>query len=152
LNLRPSGYEPDEQLLKRPIRQFLQGIRSICDGVDRKFAGVATLTTGHKPTPSDPLAHALGRHLIDTNPAHRARPPRPNGRSTFPAIWTADQLRQFLHFAGHLLLCPAVHFVAHTSIRRGELAGLNWGDLDTAASSLSIVRTRQATMGRTVEG
>ena len=37
-------------------------------------------------------------------------------------------------------------------MRRGELAGLNWGDLDTAASSLSIVRTRQATMGRTVEG
>ena len=29
--------------------------------------------------------------------------------------------------------------------------GLNWGDLHVAASSVSIVRTRQATMGRTVE-
>ncbi len=37
-------------------------------------------------------------------------------------------------------------------MRRGELAGLNWGDLDIAASSLSIVRTRQSTMGRTIEG
>ena len=37
-------------------------------------------------------------------------------------------------------------------MRRGELAGLNWGDLDVAASSLSIVLTRQATMGRTIEG
>ncbi len=37
-------------------------------------------------------------------------------------------------------------------MRRGELTGLNWSDLDAAASSLSIVRTRQATMGRTIEG
>ncbi len=37
-------------------------------------------------------------------------------------------------------------------MRRGELAGLNWGDLDTTTSSLSISRTRQATMGRTIEG
>jgi integrase len=36
-------------------------------------------------------------------------------------------------------------------MRRGEVAGLNWGDLHVADSSVSIVRTRQATMGRTVE-
>ncbi len=37
-------------------------------------------------------------------------------------------------------------------MRRGELAGLNWSDFDIDTSSLTIVRTRQVTMGRTVEG
>lgn len=52
----------------------------------------------------------------------------------------------------HRVICNALDLVAHTGMGRGELAGLNWGDLDLAASSLSIARTRQVTMGRTVEG
>lgn len=95
---------------------------------------------------------AVDRQLITTNPAHKARPPRPDSRSAVPAIWTAQQLRSFLAATRHLRLHPALHLVAHTGMRRGELAGLNWGDLDTTTSSLSISRTRQATMGRTIEG
>ena len=95
---------------------------------------------------------AVDRQLIDTNPARRARPPKPTSRSNVPAIWNAEQLRRFLRAASHLRLYPALHLVAHTGMRRGEVAGLNWSDLDVAASSLSIVRSRQATMGRTVEG
>jgi integrase len=101
---------------------------------------------------SNALDLAVDRQLIDTNPARRARPPRPTSRSTVPAIWTAQQLRQFLDAATHLRLYPALHLVAHTGIRRGEVAGLNWGDLDSGRSSVSIARSRQATMGRTVEG
>ena len=100
---------------------------------------------------SNALDLAVDRQLIDTNPARRARPPRPTTRSTVAAIWDAQQLAQFLHAARHLRLFPALHLVAHTGMRRGELAGLNWGDLQVAASSVSIARTRQATMGRTVE-
>ncbi|MGA7758903.1 MAG: site-specific integrase [Ilumatobacteraceae bacterium] len=100
---------------------------------------------------SNALDLAVDRQLIDTNPARRARPPRPTSRSTVPAIWDAQQLAQFLHAARHLRLYPALHLVAHTGMRRGEVAGLNWGDLHVATSSVSIVRTRQATMGRTVE-
>lgn len=95
---------------------------------------------------------AVDRHLIDTNPARRARPPKPTSRSTVPAIWNAQQLGRFLRAANRLRLYPALHLDAHTGMRRGELAGLNWSDLDVAAAALSIVRTRQATMGRTVEG
>lgn len=101
---------------------------------------------------SNALDLAVDRQLIDTNPARRARPPRPASRSTVPAIWNAQQLSEFLDAANHLRLYPALHLVAHTGMRRGEVAGLNWSDLDTAMSSLSIVRTRQTTLGRTVEG
>jgi integrase len=100
---------------------------------------------------SNALDLAVDRQLIDTNPARRARPPRPTSRSTVPAIWDAQQLSHFLQAARRLRLYPALHLVAHTGIRRGELAGLNWGDLHVATSSVSITRTRQATMGRTIE-
>lgn len=95
---------------------------------------------------------AVDRQLIDTDPAHRARPPKPSGQSTVAAIWTAEQLSRFLQAARRQRLYPALHLVAHNGMRRGELGGLNWGDLDSSAPGLSIVRTRQPTMGRTVEG
>ncbi len=100
---------------------------------------------------SNALDLAVDRQLIDTNPARRARPPRPTSRSTVPAIWDAQQLSYFLQAARGLRLYPALHLVAHTGMRRGEVAGLNWGDLHVTNSSVSIARTRQATMGRTVE-
>ena len=84
-------------------------------------------------------------------PDHSHRPPRPATRSTVPAIWDAQQLAQFLQAARVLRLYPALHLVAHTGMRRGEVASLNWGDLHIPASSVSIARTRQSTMGRTVE-
>lgn len=94
---------------------------------------------------------AVDREMLDTNPAHRARPPRPDSRSAVPAIWTAAQLATYLNRVRHLRLFPALHLVAHTGLRRGEVAGLNWGDLDTRAAALSITRSRQVTGGRTVE-
>lgn len=94
---------------------------------------------------------AVDRELLDTNPAHRARPPRPDTRSTIPAIWTATQLAHYLQSVSHHRLFPALHLVAHTGLRRGELAGLNWCDLDTNAATISIARTRQVTGGRTIE-
>lgn len=94
---------------------------------------------------------AVDRELLDANPARRARPPRPATRSAVPAIWTAAQLAEYLRAVEHHRLSPALHLVAHTGLRRGETAGLNWGDLDTHAATLSIARTRQATGGRTVE-
>jgi integrase len=94
---------------------------------------------------------AVDRELLDTNPAHRARPPRPDTRSTVPAIWTATQLAGYLDTVRHLRLFPALHLVAYTGLRRGEVAGLNWGDLDTDAATISIARSRQVTGGRVIE-
>lgn len=102
-------------------------------------------------TVSNALDLAVDRRLIDTNPATKARPPRPDRRSTVPAIWNAAQLATFLAHAGTKRLYPALHLTAYTGIRRGELAGLQWRDLDTTNATLSIARTRQVAAGRTVE-
>lgn len=53
----------------------------------------------------------------------------------------------FLHSTRNKRLYPALHLAAHTGIRRGELAGLNWGDLDPSNARLSITRSRQAVRG-----
>ncbi len=102
-------------------------------------------------TISNALDLAVDRRLIDTNPATRARPPRPDRRSTVPAIWDAAQLAAFLAHTEPKRLYPALHVAAFTGIRRGELAGLQWRDLNSTNATLSIARTRQVAAGRTVE-
>ncbi len=100
---------------------------------------------------SNALDLAVDRHLIATNPARHARPPKPGRRSTTARVWSADQLASFLHSTRSKRLYPALHLAAHTGIRRGELAGLNWGDLDRTHVRLSITRSRQSAGGTTVE-
>lgn len=81
----------------------------------------------------------------------QARPQRPDRRSTVPRIWDPTQLAAFLTHTEPKRLYPAMHLTAYTGIRRGELAGLQWRDLDTTNATLSISRTRQVAAGRTIE-
>lgn len=118
----------------------------------RRKSGLAakTVLEIHR-TISNALELAVDRRLIDTNPASKARPPRPDRRSTVPAIWDAAQLAAFLAHVAAKRLYPALDLTAYTGIRRGELAGLQWRDLDIPNATLSVSRTRQVAAGRTVE-
>lgn len=98
------------------------------------------------------LRDALPQHLVPVNVAHGAQPPRPHARQrTGPECWTADQLAQFLGSTRHLRLYPALHLAAATGMRRGEVAGLRWGDWHRSTHRLSIARSRQVVGGRSVE-
>lgn len=95
---------------------------------------------------------AIKRHLVDHNVAHSSNPPRSRSmRSSVPRTWTALQLSEFLGAAEHQRLYPALHLTACTGMRRGEVAGLKWSDLDTGARRLSISRTLQNVGGRPTE-
>ena len=98
------------------------------------------------------LADAVRRHLVDTNVALAAHAPRstPSARRG-PETWTASQLGQFLTGAAHLRLYPALHLAAYTGMRRGELAGLRWGDWQRSTHRISIARSRQVVGGRSIE-
>jgi integrase len=98
------------------------------------------------------LADAVRRHLVETNVALAAHAPRSTPRARRgPETWTASQLGQFLSSAAHLRLYPALHLAAYTGMRRGELAGLRWGDWHRATHRISIARSRQVVGGRSVE-
>ncbi len=85
------------------------------------------------------LNDAVRWGLLVRNPAHHASAPRP--RSAEMRIWTADELRQFLACVHGDRLYAAWHLAALTGMRRGEVLGLRWADLDLDSGWLSVRQT-----------
>jgi integrase len=94
---------------------------------------------------------ALRRELIGRNIAdnEQLRPSRSG--NAVARIWTDSELARFLDIARSHRLYPALHLAAHTGMRRGEIAGLKWLDLDTRTNRLSIRRSLQCVGGATTE-
>ena len=65
-------------------------------------------------------------------------------------MWTVDQLRDFLNVASSHRLSAAFVMLATTGMRRSEVLGLRWPDIDFDDCSLSIVRTLTVVAGRPV--
>jgi integrase len=85
------------------------------------------------------LADAVDAGLLGTNVAERAKPPRP--RSTQPAeitFWEPEELREFLEFVSGHRLEAAWHLAAMTGMRRGEVLGLRWQDVDLNGARVSV--------------
>jgi len=86
------------------------------------------------------LAEAVRWQLLTRNVADQATPPRrqPSGELR---TWSAAELRAFLgHVEGDRLYAAYV-LAATTGLRRGELLGLRWRDLDLTAGRLSVTQT-----------
>jgi integrase len=85
------------------------------------------------------------------NAADAAEPPRPS--ATKPALanyWSADQLRAFLEHVRDERLYPMWLLFATTGMRRGEVAGLTWHDVDLDAARIAVRRAR-VTVGHAVD-
>lgn len=52
--------------------------------------------------------------------------------------WDVDQLIMFLDAIDSHRMAPALYFAAHTGMRRGEVLGLRWRDLDLDAGRVSV--------------
>jgi integrase len=87
------------------------------------------------------LADAARWNLLQRNVADQADPP--TIRSTAPEMktWTADELAQFLDFVSDDQLYAAWVVAATAGLRRGEVLGLRWIDIDLNASRLSVQQT-----------
>lgn len=64
-------------------------------------------------------------------------------------MWTSDQVRVFLEFVADHRLGPLFTLAAMTGMRRGELLGLDWDDIDFAEATVIVRRSRVA-VGYTV--
>lgn len=74
------------------------------------------------------LADAVRRGLLAANPIDRVEAPSPSKPRT--NVWTVEELRGFLGYvAGERLYAMWLLF-ATTGMRRGEVLGLTWADLD----------------------
>jgi len=87
------------------------------------------------------LGDAVRRGMILSNPAAVARAPKRRPlASTVQRAWNAQQLRAFLDLTADHRLHSALWVSANTGMRRGELLGLRWGDVELGAARLSVNR------------
>ena len=96
------------------------------------------------------LNDAVKRRLISFNPAVQVSldsVPRPSR-----TIWTVAQLLHFLRSSSSDRLGPAYFVLAMTGLRRGELCGLRWCDLDLPNRSMTISRQHIDNGGKVVVG
>ena len=87
------------------------------------------------------LNDAVQRGFVNTNVALVAKAPRQRPAEEQKA-WTGEQLATFLRYAAGHRYFPAIWTSAFTGMRRSELLGLKWSDLDRERSTLSINRGR----------
>jgi integrase len=89
------------------------------------------------------LDQAVRDNLLPRNPANTATPPTAKeARPPEMRPWSASQLGMFLNWsAENSELHAAWHVLAHTGMRRGELLGLTWSDVDLDAATVSIQRS-----------
>lgn len=96
------------------------------------------------------LSDAQRLGLVYRNAADAARGPsveRPEFR-----VWSSDELRQFFATAESDRLGAAFVMLATTGLRRGEVLGVRWRDLDLDARTLSVVQTITNVDGKLVFG
>lgn len=86
------------------------------------------------------LKDAVRWGKITRNPADLSDPPRVTKRTEMTA-WSRESLVQFLGYVRADRLYPLYLLAATTGMRRGELLGLRWVDLDLEARRLSVRQT-----------
>ncbi len=157
-SLRPStfrAYQGHIQVYLKPLIGHVQLSRLRADHIDcmhediirgtvRRAPGAATVRRIHA-TLHNALQSAVRRRWISFNPAAQVElPPEPRRDRD---VWTVDELRHFLNHCGGDRYGPAFHVLALTGLRRGELCGLRWQDVDVPSGVL-LVRQQLVQSGR----
>lgn len=95
---------------------------------------------------SNILRMAVDYDLIPRNPASSLRLPRKAPKRE--RVLSPDQALDLLSRAGESPLSCPVFLAAVLGLRRGEIAGIRWDDLDRQRGELRIRRQRRASKGR----
>ena len=118
------------------LKSWLDGLKAAATGARTvEIAGV----TAHKM-----LRAATDLELIARNPADNkaVRDARPKARAPVPTIWTAEQTRAFLASQREDRLYPLWRLATMTGLRRAEIAGLRWKDVNLEEGVLRVEQTR----------
>jgi integrase len=86
------------------------------------------------------LSWAVRQRLISYNPADDVDRPQREDREM--RVWSAEGLARFLDHPADDRLHPLFRLAAFTGMRRSELLGLRWSDVDLEAATISVRRTR----------
>ncbi|MFF6801844.1 tyrosine-type recombinase/integrase [Streptomyces sp. NPDC012616] len=147
------------KLTAKDVRTWLNQLRTTCQcctrGIDarrdqprccaasqccRKLLSPLTLAYIHSVLKSA-LEHAVREEEIPRNVARNVRTGTPRHRRFEPL--TADEARRLLTTAQGHWLHALFELALHTGLRKGELLGLRWEDLDFDRGTAAIRRTLQ---------
>jgi integrase len=96
------------------------------------------------------LKHAVEMRLLRDNPASHVR--RPKVAKKEPRALSMEELQQLLAaLEKDVLLYRVCMFTAFTGLRRSEVLGLKWANVDLADGAVYVRETRQRLKGRWVE-
>lgn len=126
--------------------------RALKSGSKRRKSGLSPTTVlQHHRVLHQALGHAVRWKLLNRNPVEDVDPPR-RAEAEY-VVYTLEQTRSLLeHTADHpVLRLPVILFTA-TGMRRGEVLGLQWGDVDWDAKTLQVRRAVTVIKGRLTLG
>lgn len=95
------------------------------------------------------LQEAVDRGRLQRNPVALTQPPR-RDRAHRKMGWTLDEARRFLAGVSGHRLHAAFHLSLVTGLRRGELLGLRWQDVDLEGFQLLVAQQLSVERGRPV--
>jgi len=93
------------------------------------------------------LADAVTDKYIPYNPADVAKAPKVDRKATSArkmSTWTREEVDAFLASVANDRLFPMFRLAAWTGMRRGEVAGLVWRDVDLTNGTINVQRARVA--------
>ncbi len=96
------------------------------------------------------LDAAVRKGMLATNPVDHADRPKMPPRDVTENVWTPEQTTAFLRTTKSDRLAPLWRTATMTGLRRSELAGLQWGDLDLERGVLSVKRARTQVEGKPI--
>ena len=88
------------------------------------------------------LSAAVRHGLLPRNPTDFADKPKVQPIDATEKVWTPEEMTAFLEMTKADRLAPLWQTACMTGLRRSELCGLQWGDVDLAARVLSVKRAR----------
>jgi integrase len=95
------------------------------------------------------FASAVKDELIPANPARGIERPKLDSDGVNP--WEPDQVRVFLDRCAQHRLGAVFEVAVLTGLRRGEITGLRWSDVDLAARKIVVRRNRVTVNGHVRE-
>ena len=98
------------------------------------------------------LSDAARKATVVRNVADTADPPSISRSGRSITVWTGDQLRRFLDAMADHELYPLYLLAATTGMRRGELAGLPWSNVDLDAARLTVNQQIVSVQYKLIEG